>query len=78
VSCVRPLDGFRSRGGAVIIVERGARPPRDATSRIAMAIPCGKCIGCRMSKAQDWGVRCLHEAKMWPQSCYVTLTYSEC
>jgi hypothetical protein len=77
VSCVRPLDGYRSRGGAVIIVPRGSRPPRDANLKVAMSIPCGQCIGCRMSKAQDWGVRCLHEKKMWPHSCYVTLTYSD-
>jgi hypothetical protein len=59
------------------VVERGGSPPRDATTRIKIAIPCGKCIGCRMSKAQDWAVRCLHEKKMWPESCFVTLTYAD-
>lgn len=77
MSCVRPLDGFRVTGGRVLVVERGARPPRAATTRVRIPIPCGKCIGCRMSKAQDWAVRCLHEKKMWPHSCFVTLTYSD-
>lgn len=76
MSCTRPLDGYRARGGAVIIVPRGDRPPRDSTTRIPMSIPCGKCIGCRMKKASEWGIRCLHEKKMWPESSYVTLTYA--
>lgn len=76
MSCVSPLDGYRSRGGAVIIVPRGDRPPRDATTRIAIPIPCKKCVGCRMDKAQEWGVRCVHEAKLWKQNSYVTLTYA--
>lgn len=77
MSCVRPLDGYRATMGRVIIVERGARPPRDSTGRIPMSIPCGKCIGCRMNRAREWGIRCLHEAKLWPENCYVTLTYND-
>jgi hypothetical protein len=77
VSCVRPLDGYRARGGKVIIVPRGDRAPRDATTRTAMSIPCQKCIGCRMESARQWGIRCLHEKKMWPDNSYVTLTYSD-
>lgn len=29
-----------------------------------------------MEKARQWGMRCLHEAKLWPNNSYVTLTYS--
>lgn len=42
-----------------------------------MAIPCGKCVGCRMENARQWGMRCLHEKKMWGESSYVTLTYAD-
>lgn len=41
-----------------------------------MALPCGRCIGCRMEKARQWGLRCVHEAKMWPCNSFVTLTYN--
>lgn len=39
-------------------------------------IPCGKCIGCRLEKARQWAVRCVHEAQMYNQNCFITLTYN--
>lgn len=33
------------------------------------------CIGCRMRRASDWSLRVMHEASMWPDNCFVTLTY---
>lgn len=30
-----------------------------------------------MERARQWGMRCLHEAKLWPHSVYVTLTYND-
>ncbi|UDN67482.1 replication initiator protein [robinz microvirus RP_30] len=77
MSCVRPIDGYRVKGGGVIVVQRGGRPPHTAVSRVPYALPCGKCIGCRMEKARQWGIRCLHEAKQWSQNSYVTLTYND-
>lgn len=40
-------------------------------------MPCGQCIGCRLDRARDWSVRCLHEAKMHEQNSFITLTYSD-
>lgn len=77
MSCTKPLDGYRVKGGSVTIVKRGDRPPRDATTRVPIPIPCAKCIGCKMEYARQWGIRCLHEAKMWPHNSYVTLTYAD-
>lgn len=39
-------------------------------------IPCGKCLGCRVDKANDWATRCTIEAKNWPVNCFITLTYN--
>jgi hypothetical protein len=30
-----------------------------------------------LEKARQWGIRCLHEAKLWPVNSYVTLTYND-
>lgn len=30
-----------------------------------------------MERARQWGLRCLHEAKMWKHNHYVTLTYND-
>lgn len=48
-----------------------------STTRISFKLPCGRCIGCRMEKARQWGIRCVHEAKLWPSSYFVTLTYAD-
>lgn len=38
-------------------------------------LPCGQCIGCRLDRARDWSARIMHEAKLHPTSCFLTLTY---
>lgn len=43
----------------------------------AFKIPCGKCIGCQLTRARQWAIRCIHESKFHPQSCFITLTYNK-
>lgn len=43
---------------------------------VPILVPCGKCIGCRLAKAQDWSTRCVHELKYHSASSFLTLTYS--
>ena len=45
--------------------------------KLISIIPCGKCIGCRLDKAQDWATRSLIEAKQWKNNCFITLTYND-
>lgn len=40
-------------------------------------LPCGKCLECRLEYARQWAVRCVHEAQMFKNNCFVTLTYSD-
>ena len=40
-----------------------------------MEVQCRQCIGCRMAKANEWAVRCLHESRMTERTAFVTLTY---
>lgn len=41
------------------------------------AIPCGKCIECRLEYARQWAIRCVHEAKMHEENSFITLTYDD-
>lgn len=41
-----------------------------------LTIPCGQCIGCRLERSRQWATRCLHEASLYEQNCFVTLTYA--
>lgn len=40
-------------------------------------LPCGQCIGCRLDYSRQWAVRCVHEAKLHNQNCFITLTYDD-
>lgn len=40
-------------------------------------IPCGKCISCRLESARQTAVRCVHEASMYENNSFITLTYSD-
>lgn len=42
-----------------------------------VTISCGKCIGCRVSRAREWTVRCLHELQMHDKASFVTLTFDD-
>lgn len=41
-----------------------------------VTVPCGQCIGCRLERARQWAVRCVHEASLHEHNCFLTLTYS--
>lgn len=50
---------------------------QSAGSGEALSVPCGQCIGCRMSKAQEWQTRLHHEGMQHERSSFLTLTYSD-
>lgn len=62
----RPLPGFGP--GLVFNSAHGLPSTR-------MEIPCGQCIGCRLDRARSWAVRCLHEASLYSDNIFLTLTY---
>lgn len=39
--------------------------------------PCGTCIDCRLEYARQWAVRCTHEAQMYDENSFLTLTYND-
>ena len=42
-----------------------------------LALPCGKCLSCRLNHAKEWAVRCVLEAKSYTDNYFLTLTYDE-
>lgn len=67
--CVRPLTAWQTDDGLIVFAERG-RIKRE------LSLPCGRCVGCRLERARQWSVRCMHESQMHDVSTFVTLTYS--
>ena len=40
-------------------------------------VPCGKCIGCKLETSRQWALRCVHEASLFDDNCFITLTYDD-
>nr|AVQ10180.1 replication protein VP4 [Gokushovirinae environmental samples] len=70
MACSSPIPAFQLEDGAVVMVERG-RVQRS------LFLPCGRCAMCRLERARQWAVRCVHESKLYDHNAFVTLTYDD-
>jgi len=70
--CYHPMQGYRSRADNKTIVFN----PRDGWIDRPITIPCGQCVGCRLERSRQWAVRCVHEASLHEDNCFITLTYN--
>lgn len=75
--CYRPLKGYRG----LKIGASGKRPivfnRAHGYSDLEVTVPCGQCIGCRLEKSRQWAMRCTHEAALYPENSFITLTYDD-
>lgn len=58
-----------------IYVETQALPQQYRDLSDCIPLPCGRCLGCQLKRASDWSLRCMHEAKYYEKSSFLTLTY---
>lgn len=74
--CYRPLDAYRTtkkgKTGKIQITFK-----RSESAGIALQLPCGRCIGCRLDKSREWAIRMVHEASLHEENCFLTLTYRD-
>lgn len=66
----RPLSNVD--GGRLVFNPAKALNPDNP-----ITLPCGQCVGCRISDSQESATRCLHESQMHPENCFLTLTFSD-
>lgn len=71
--CISPRTVGFYADGKTICWSQKKRSKEFATFQL----PCSKCIQCRLSYARDAAVRCVHEAEMHSENCFITLTYSD-
>ena len=74
--CYHPMTGWRSRqlepsGKRKIVFDR-----KYGFTDMEVQIPCGQCIGCRLERSRQWALRCVHEAQLHDENCFITLTYN--
>lgn len=75
--CYYPLTAWRSvktnpSGKKGIVFTK-----QDANLESEMLLPCGQCIGCRLEHSRQWAMRCVHEASLYDDNCFITLTYND-
>lgn len=80
MGCFYPLHAFRlvsqrtENGKSKIVFSR-----KELTNHAfePIEIACGQCRGCRIDKAKGWALRCVHEAELHDDNCFITLTYRD-
>lgn len=70
MACYHPLQAFQAADGSVVFAERG-----DIVR--SLLLPCGQCVGCRLERSRQWAMRCMHEASLYRENCFITLTYDD-
>lgn len=78
--CFNPIPAFYRRGskgskGELCLSHRDLTYPLSWYEIIKL--PCGKCIGCRVTKSREWANRIMCEASMSDKNWFVTLTYED-
>lgn len=75
--CYRPLKGYRSKtvssnGKRAIVFSHN-----EGYIDMPVQVPCGQCIGCRLERSRQWAIRCMHEASLYEDNAFITLTYAD-
>lgn len=79
MTCYFPIKAYRSQE---VNPETGKRqltfkPTNALIEGSFITLPCGRCTGCQIDRSRDWAVRCMHEAQMYRDKCFLTLTYDQ-
>lgn len=77
MTCYFPLHAWRSKtpnenGKYPLVFNRN-----DGFVDKPVTIPCGRCMGCRLERSRQWAIRCMHEAQLFEDNCFITLTYDD-
>lgn len=56
--------------------EENGRTRRVKCIRTPVFLPCSGCVNCKIDRAQQWAIRCCHEASLYTHNSFITLTYN--
>jgi hypothetical protein len=69
--CRKPLEGYKD------ITTGGLTFDKKKSAGEKMKVACGNCLQCRLDRSRTWAMRIVHEASLWDENCFITLTYRE-
>lgn len=75
MACFHPLKAERLPLGQIVFYSTSAGSAWTGKGK-PLDIPCGQCVGCRLEKSRQWAMRCVHEASLHDDNCFITLTYN--
>lgn len=70
MACTRPLAAYKGPDGKIKFNSVEGYVDRP------LQLKCGQCGGCRLERTRGWALRCMHEAQLHSNTCFLTLTYS--
>lgn len=76
MTCYKPLLAWRDTYN----LGKNGKPSLTFKGRSGLEpikIPCGQCLGCRLERSRQWATRCIHEASLWSDNCFLTLTFDD-
>lgn len=74
--CFHPLVA-KYEGGKIKIVKKTGIEWKPVSKEAGyFNLPCGKCWGCRLRYSRDWAIRMTHEAQLYEDNCFITLTFN--
>jgi len=76
--CYKPLEAWHGQevnpsGKRSIVFDKS----RAIFPGNPLSIPCGQCVGCRLERSRQWAIRCVHEASLYEDNCFITLTFND-
>lgn len=78
MSCFHPLQAWKPPPGMMLPGGKGVMFYDPCDPRfVEIQLPCGQCIGCRLERSKNWAIRCIHEASLHDENCFLTLTYED-
>lgn len=75
MTCFHPLEAWQKNG-----IGKAIFNPPPVGERLLyrkLSLPCGQCVGCRLERSRQWATRCVHEASLYENNCFITLTYDD-
>ncbi len=72
MACYHPLPAYQCADGSIVFQER-----KWFDTVKTLSLPCGQCVGCRLERSRQWAMRCMHEAQLHENNCFITLTYDD-
>lgn len=76
MACYFPLNAYKAKAKDPSKIEITFHRSKSWRGQ-EIRLPCGQCIGCRLERARQWAVRCVHEASLHEKNCFLTLTYNQ-